>query len=91
MMLIMILALCALGFALIALSDSRHRRRCGLKPAQQKPWFWAGSAILGWPLWLAMETWSTGLAITLWLGCLSISAGVVFLGLAMFERFRQQP
>ncbi|MCD6005148.1 DUF3325 domain-containing protein [Vreelandella alkaliphila] len=91
MMLTTILALCTLGFALIALSDSRHRRRCGLKPVQQKPWFWAGSAILGWPLWLAMETWSTGLAITLWLGCLSISAGVVFLVLAMFERFRQQP
>ncbi|MFC7368866.1 MULTISPECIES: DUF3325 family protein [Vreelandella] len=89
MMLITILALCTLGFALIALSDSRHRRRCGFKSVQQKPWSWVGSAVLGGPLWLAMETWSTGLAITLWLGCLSISAGCVFVGLAVIERHRQ--
>ncbi|AQU84200.1 MULTISPECIES: DUF3325 family protein [unclassified Halomonas] len=85
-----ILALCALGFMLIALSDSRHRGRCGLSPVQKKRWFWAGSAVLGWPLWVAIETWSTGLAITLWLGCLSIAAGCVFLGLVMIERYRQQ-
>lgn len=68
-----VLSLSTLGFLLLAITTSQGalRYRRGL--------FWLGWILLLLALAAALDFWSLGLGLTLWLGYLSAGAGVVFL------------